>query len=56
MSKVKVKTKNKTSSLQLVDELEDSYKFAEHTPMMRQYLQFKQQYPDRLVFYRMGDF
>lgn len=56
MSKVKVKTKNKTASLQLVDELEDSYKFAEHTPMMRQYLQFKQQYPDRLVFYRMGDF
>ena len=27
-----------------------------HTPMMRQYLQIKSQYPDLLVFYRMGDF
>lgn len=27
-----------------------------HTPMMQQYLQIKSQYPDMLVFYRMGDF
>ena len=27
-----------------------------HTPMMRQYLGIKAQYPDMLVFYRMGDF
>lgn len=27
-----------------------------HTPMMRQYLHIKSQYPDLLVFYRMGDF
>lgn len=27
-----------------------------HTPMMRQYLQIKSQYPDTLMFYRMGDF
>lgn len=27
-----------------------------HTPMMKQYLQIKLQYPDMLVFYRMGDF
>ncbi|MGX5174065.1 DNA mismatch repair protein MutS [Aliikangiella sp. IMCC44653] len=27
-----------------------------HTPMMRQYLKIKQQYPDILLFYRMGDF
>jgi DNA mismatch repair protein MutS len=27
-----------------------------HTPMMRQYLKIKAQYPDLLVFYRMGDF
>lgn len=27
-----------------------------HTPMMRQFLQIKSQYPDLLVFYRMGDF
>lgn len=26
------------------------------TPMMRQYLQVKAQYPDALVFYRLGDF
>ena len=28
----------------------------QHTPMMRQYLTIKSQYPDLLVFYRMGDF
>ena len=30
--------------------------FSSHTPMMRQYLGIKQEYPDTLVFYRMGDF
>lgn len=29
---------------------------AGHTPMMAQYLGIKRQYPDMLVFYRMGDF
>jgi DNA mismatch repair protein MutS len=28
----------------------------QHTPMMQQYLRIKSQYPDLLVFYRMGDF
>ncbi|MEY3281005.1 MAG: mismatch repair protein MutS, partial [Pseudomonadota bacterium] len=27
-----------------------------HTPMMQQYLRVKAEYPDTLVFYRMGDF
>jgi DNA mismatch repair protein MutS len=27
-----------------------------HTPMMQQYLRIKHQFPDTLVFYRMGDF
>ena len=27
-----------------------------HTPMMRQYLRIKSDYPDMLLFYRMGDF
>ena len=27
-----------------------------HTPMMRQYLSIKAQHPDKLLFYRMGDF
>ena len=27
-----------------------------HTPMMQQYLRIKAQYPDVLLFYRMGDF
>jgi len=26
------------------------------TPMMRQYLRFKAQYPDKILFFRMGDF
>lgn len=29
---------------------------AHHTPMMRQYLTIKDEYPHMLVFYRMGDF
>ncbi|MCA1852391.1 MAG: DNA mismatch repair protein MutS, partial [Beggiatoa sp.] len=29
---------------------------AEHTPVMKQYLGFKAQYPEMLLFYRMGDF
>ena len=28
----------------------------QHTPMMQQYLRIKQDYPDVLLFYRMGDF
>ena len=27
-----------------------------HTPAMRQYLAAKKQYPDAIVFFRMGDF
>ncbi|MGE5625678.1 MAG: DNA mismatch repair protein MutS [Bacillota bacterium] len=30
--------------------------FAEHTPVMRQYLRMKSEHPDVLLFYRMGDF
>ncbi len=30
--------------------------FAQHTPMMRQYLKVKAQHPNMLLFYRMGDF
>lgn len=30
--------------------------FEQHTPMMRQYLTIKAEYPQMLVFYRMGDF
>ena len=30
--------------------------FADHTPMMQQYLRIKAEHPDILVFYRMGDF
>jgi len=29
---------------------------AQHTPMMQQYLRVKADHPDKLVFYRMGDF
>lgn len=28
----------------------------EHTPVIQQYLGFKSQYPDKLLFFRMGDF
>src|SRR6476646_12086608 len=29
---------------------------AEITPLMRQYLEVKEQYPDCIVFFRLGDF
>ena len=29
---------------------------SQHTPMMQQYLRVKAEHPDKLVFYRMGDF
>ena len=35
---------------------ENDNSFAEHTPVMRQYLRVKAEHPDILVFYRMGDF
>ena len=31
-------------------------KTSQHTPMMQQYWRIKKQYPDTLLFYRMGDF
>jgi len=34
----------------------DHTTFADYTPAMQQYLQIKTQYPDMLLFYRMGDF
>jgi len=30
--------------------------FAQHTPMMQQYMRIKAEHPNELVFYRMGDF
>ena len=30
--------------------------FAEHTPSMRQYLRAKAEFPETLLFFRMGDF
>ncbi|HQX67829.1 MAG TPA: DNA mismatch repair protein MutS, partial [Ottowia sp.] len=30
--------------------------FSAHTPMMAQYLRLKADFPDTLLFYRMGDF
>lgn len=30
--------------------------FSDHTPMMQQYLRIKRDYPQHLLFYRMGDF
>ncbi len=37
-------------------ETKDAGTLAAHTPMMQQYLRIKAQYPDVLLFYRMGDF
>jgi len=36
--------------------LDTSNPYREHTPMMQQYLRIKADYPDILLFYRMGDF
>jgi DNA mismatch repair protein MutS len=44
--------------MQGIDEAagENQRVLAMHTPMMRQYLGVKNEHPDKLVFYRMGDF
>ncbi len=34
----------------------DIQDFSEHTPMMQQYWKLKNQHPNQLMFYRMGDF
>ena len=34
----------------------DALDLSAHTPMMQQYLRIKAEFPDTLVFYRMGDF
>ncbi|MCB1892938.1 MAG: hypothetical protein KDF48_12005, partial [Rhodocyclaceae bacterium] len=34
----------------------DAQALEKHTPMMQQYLGLKAQYPELLLFYRMGDF
>ncbi len=36
--------------------MSENSKSAQHTPMMQQYLRIKAEYPDCLLFYRMGDF
>ncbi len=38
--------------------IEQSRKFKSsgHTPMMKQYLEIKEEYPDKILFYQMGDF
>lgn len=36
--------------------IENQENLASHTPMMQQYLRIKSNYPDMLMFYRMGDF
>src|SRR5579871_4122194 len=36
--------------------MENKIEMREHTPMIQQYLRIKADYPDMLLFYRMGDF
>ncbi len=48
--------KNEFTKLWTKEDMLMSTDFEQHTPMMRQYLAIKAQYPDMLVFYRMGDF
>lgn len=36
--------------------MKNNIDLAQHTPMIRQYLQLKAQHQDKLLFYRMGDF
>jgi DNA mismatch repair protein MutS len=37
-------------------DVSNTIKYAEHTPMMRQYLSIKENHPNELLLYRMGDF
>src|SRR4051812_2381898 len=49
-------TQNATGWLQRKNASMGSATTDTHTPMMQQYLRFKREHPDRLLFYRMGDF
>src|ERR1700721_1347590 len=42
--------------MDLVKPSTQSVESPQHTPVMQQYLRLKAQYPDVLLFYRMGDF
>ncbi len=44
------------SGLVIMPAMNDSAAAATHTPMMTQYLRIKADHPDKLLFYRMGDF
>ena len=46
----------KASTPERVGSGAESADFSAHTPMMQQYLRIKAEFPDTLVFYRMGDF
>lgn len=45
-----------TLEAQTVANVPQSAELAQHTPMMQQYLRIKAEYPQLLLFYRMGDF
>lgn len=47
---------NNNNHLSLKKPIEQRPQLAAHTPMMQQYLTIKAEHPNRLVFYRMGDF
>ena len=42
--------------IEFVQKIKDHAMTQAHTPMMQQYLKIKSDYPDMLLFYRMGDF
>lgn len=42
--------------IEFIQKIKDHAMTQAHTPMMQQYLKIKSDYPDMLLFYRMGDF
>ena len=51
-----MKTEKEQIGAMQLDAQNDANGAVKHTPMMQQYLRIKADYPDTLVFYRMGDF
>jgi len=51
-----MRTEKQETDEQQQDHASGGSDLSKHTPMMAQYLALKSQYPDTLLFYRMGDF
>ena len=51
-----VKPQGNTAKIKYAQKATSDGDLAQYSPAMRQYLEFKRQYPDTIIFFQMGDF